>query len=248
MLEAVNAERAAVGLKALAWDDGLAGVARSIAESIREEVKRGVFDVPSDVGQRLKKAGIASQLVLVNPAQARTAQEAQAQLAGSPGHRQNYMNPEVNDAGMGIAEGAAADGSPAAFVTQIYIQELPPPDVAKVRDQLRAAVVRKRKDARQPSVTFDPALEAVAEKYAQELAQTGGTLTKERKAELVAPLNKGFKTVHVLAGAKADPLDFAEEPEVVSSGRSAGVGAAAGMHPTLGRNAVYAVILVGQKR
>jgi uncharacterized protein YkwD len=248
MLQELNGERTAVGLKPLAWDDALAGVARGISESIREGVRRGSYDIPGDVVQRLKRVGVASPLVLQNPAQARSAEEALQQLLSSPGHRANVMNPDVNRAGMGIVPETGKDGAQSVFVTQIFVKELPPLDPEEVRKKLRDAVERKRKDARRTPVTFDPTLDAVAEKYARELAQAGGILPAERKTALTAPLNKGFKTVQVLAGARADPLDFAEEPEVVSAGKFAGVGVAIGMHPTLGRNAVYAVIVVGSKR
>lgn len=248
MLTELNAERTAVGLKALVWDDALAGVARGISESIREGVRRGSYDVPGDVVERLKKAGVISPLVLQNPAQARSAGEASEQLISSPGHRANVMNPDVTNAGVGIAPDTGKDGSRSAFVTQLFVKELPPLDPEAVKKQLREAVERKRRDARQPPVTFDATLDGVAEKYARELAQVGGSLPQERKSELTRSLNKGFKTVQVLAGARADPLDFAEEPEVVSAGKFAGVGVAIGMHPTLGRNAVYAAILVGTKR
>ncbi|HSB20765.1 MAG TPA: CAP domain-containing protein [Anaeromyxobacteraceae bacterium] len=248
MFEALNAERTAVGIPALAWDEPVAGVARGISEAIRDEVRRGSYDVPGDVVQRLKSVGVASPLVLQNPSQARSAEEALEQLLSSPGHRASIMNPDVNRAGVGIVPETGKEGASSVFVTQLFIKQLPPLDPAEVRKKLRDAVERKRRDARQSPVTFDPTLDGVAEKYAQELAQAGGTLAPERKTALTAPLNKGFKTVQVLAGARADPLDFAEEPEVVSAGKFAGVGVAIGMHPTLGRNAVYAVIVVGSKR
>lgn len=248
MLEALNAERTAVGIPALAWDDAVAGVARGISETIRDHVRSGSYDIPGDVVERLKKVGVASPLVLQNPSQARTAEEALEQLLSSPGHRANVMNPDVNRAGVGIVPETSKEGASSVFVTQLFIKELPPLDPEVVRKKLRDAVERKRRDARRSPVTFDPTLDGVAEKYAQELAKAGGTLPPDRKAELTAPLHKGFKTVQVLSGARADPLDFAEEPEVVSAGKFAGVGVAIGMHPTLGRNAVYAVIVVGSKR
>jgi uncharacterized protein YkwD len=248
MFDLVNAERTAGGLKALAWDDALAGVARGIAESIREGARRGTYDVPGDVVERLKKVGIASPVVLQNPAQARGAEEANGELLVSPSHRVNIMSPEVTNGGMGIAPEAGPDGASSVFVAQLFIRELPPLDPEAVRQQLRAAVAQKRKDARQSPVTLDPQLEELAQRYAVELAAAGGALPKARKDALTAPLSKAFKVVQVLAGAKADPLDFAEEPEVVSAGKFAGVGAALGMHPTLGRNAIYAVVLVGTKR
>jgi uncharacterized protein YkwD len=243
MLQDVNAERGAVGLKPLAWDDDVAGVARGVAESMRVS-----GTVPGDLVERLRKAGVGSELVLQNPAQSRTAADALQDMLASPGHRAAIMSPDVTSAGMGIVPQVEKDGTSSVFVAQLFVKELPRLDPQVVRQQLRDAVVQKRKDARQPAAVFDPQLEQLAQTYAADLAAAGGSLPQARKSELTASLNKSFKTVHVLSGAKAEPLDLAEEPEVVSGGRFAGVGAAAGTHPTLGRNAVYAVILVGSKR
>jgi hypothetical protein len=81
------------------------------------------------------------------------------------------------------------------------------------------------------------------------MAAAGGDLPKARRDALFAPLNKAYKSISMTPpGARPDPLDLAEEPEVAAPGKFLGVGAALGMHPTLGRNAVYAVILVGQRR
>ncbi len=239
VLDGINAERAAVGLGALAWDEALAGVARGVSESIR-----GTSAVPSDLVERLKRVGIASSLQLMNPAQGRIAEEVHRRLLASPSHRQNLMNPEVNSAGVGIVQAGES-----VYLTQIFTKELPPVDLPAVRRNLRAAVVRKRADARQPAVAGDPMLDEVAEKYAQELAAAAGSsLPKARAAEVEAPLKKGFKAVHIISGARADPLHFAEEPGVISPGRLLGVGVAQGMHPVLGRNAVYVVVLIGARR
>lgn len=238
VLDGINGERAAVGLGALAWDETLAGVARGVSESVR-----GSGAVPTDLVERLKKMGVASSLQLMNPAQGRSAEEVQRRLLASPSHRQNLMNPDVNSAGVGIVQAGES-----VYLTQIFTKELPPVDLQAVHQKLRAAVVRKRADARQPAVADDPMLAEVAKKYAQELAAAGGTLAKARAAEIEAPLKKGFKTVHIISGARPDPLDFAEEPGVISSGRLLGVGVAQGMHPVLGRNAVYAVIIIGARR
>jgi hypothetical protein len=48
----------------------------------------------------------------------------------------------------------------------------------------------------------------------------------------------------VVAGAKADPLEFAEEPIVVGGGNLVGIGVALGLHPNLGKNAPYVVEIV----
>lgn len=248
MLEAVNAERTGAGLPALVWDAALADVAGGVAEAIKAEVARGAFDIPKDLAARLKKVGIASPVVLQNPAQGRSVQEVMGQMASSPGHRASYMDPEVTNAGIGAVTSADAEGRPVVFVDQIFIKELPPLDPVATAEKLRAAVVQKRKDGRFPAAASDPDLEAFAQTYAKELAAASGNLPKARQAELTKALDKRFKAVAMTSGARQEPLDFAEEAEVTATGKHFGVGVALGMHEKLGRNAVYAVIAVGQER
>jgi uncharacterized protein YkwD len=249
MLEAINGERESAGLPPLGWDDALAGVARDIASDTRDAIQKGNFSTPGDVLERLKKVGIATAVVVQNPGLAASAQAAFQQLAGSPPHRANMLNKEVNKAGIGVVMGTTADGKAVAVVDQLFIKDVPAQDLGGMKKQLLEAVGQKRKDSRQPPLAADPALDEVAGRFASEMAASAGELPKARRDEILAALNKGWKTVHMTPpGAKADPLDFAEEPEVTAAGKFVGVGVAKGMHPTLGRNALYVTILVGAKR
>jgi uncharacterized protein YkwD len=243
ILELVNAERTAVGLAPLDWDDAVAGVARQISEALRTGRAADV-----DVVQRLKAAGIASPVVVQSAAADREVGGAHERLLASPSNRANVLHADVTDAGVGVVSGTNVDGQNVVYVAEVFIRELPPVDVAKARDQLRSAVAQKRKDARTNAVTSDPTLDEVAQTWAESLAAAGGTLAKERRAELSASLDKRFRSVQVVSGAKQEILDFAEEPEVTKAARSVGVGVAQGKHPTLGRNAVYVAILLGTPR
>jgi uncharacterized protein YkwD len=244
ILELVNQERASAGLPSLVWDEGLAGVARGISEDLAS--KGGTGGV--DVGERLRREGIGTPLVLQSAAAERTFERAHDRLVSSPGNRANIMNREVTSLGVGAVAKTDAQGSPMIYVTEVFIKQLPPVDVTKTRQALRAAVAQKRKDARTSALQPDGALDETAQQYAEALAAAAGTLPKEKHAELTAPLNKGFKAVTMVSGAKQEPLDFAEEPQVTAQGRSLGVGVAQGRHAELGRNAVYVVIMVGTSR
>lgn len=242
--ELVNQERASAGLPALAWDDGVAGVARGISAALAESGGSGGVDV----ADRLKREGIASPLVLQSAAAERSFERAHDRLVSSPSNRANIMNREVTSMGVGAVARSDAEGRSTVYVTELFIKELPPVDVAKARADLRAAVAQKRKDARAGAIAPHPALDETAQEYAEALAAAGGTLPKEKQTELTAPLNKVFKTVTMVSGAKQEPLDFAEEPQVTMPGKSLGVGVAQGRHPVLGRNAVYVVLMVGTPR
>jgi hypothetical protein len=219
-----------------------------MAEATRDSVRKGSAEIPTDLVARLKKVGIATAVVVQNPGLAGSAQAAFQQLVGSPTHRANMLNKEVNKAGFGVAAGTTADGRAVVIVDQIFIKDVPPQNLEDVRRQLREAVAQKRKFSRNPPVTADPELDEVAQRFAAEMAASGGALPKARRDEILASL-KGWKTIHMTPpGAQAEPLDFAEEPEVTAAGKYFGVGVAQGMHPTLGRNALYVTILIGQKR
>jgi uncharacterized protein YkwD len=244
IFELVNQERGSAGLSTLKWDDGVAGVARAISEDL---AARGGA-AGGDVADRLKRAGIASPLVLQSAASERSFERVHERLVASPSNRSNIMNRDVTNLGIGAVSKPDAEGKPMVFVTEIFSKELPPADIGKIRKDLKAAVAQKRKDARMSALTVDSTLDETAQKYAQALAAAGGTLSKEKQNELSAPLNKTMRTLTILSGAKPEPLDFAEEPQVTAMAKAVGIGAAQGAHPVLGRNAVYVVIMVGTPR
>lgn len=245
IFELVNAERTAAGLAPLAWDAAVAGVARAISDDIAD---RGGAAGGPDLTERLKKEGIASSLVLQSAVAERSYERAHERLLQSPTNRVNIMNPDVTNAGVGAVTRADPEGRSLVYVTEVFIKELPPVDVAKGREALREAVARKRRDARAPALVPDVALEQAAQRYAEALAGAGGALAKEHAAEITRALDKGFKTVVLVSGARQEPMELAEEPQVTSAGKQLGVGIAQGRHPVLGRNAVYAVIMIGTPR
>lgn len=245
IFELLNAERAQGGLPPLERDPVVGKVARELAADI---AARGGTPGGASIEERLKAEGIASQVILQSAAADRTYERAQDRLVASATNRSNIMTTEANKVGVGAVTQNDLEGHPVVIVTEVFVKELPPIDVAKVRQQLRDAVTQKRKDARTNALADDATLDATAQKYAEALAAGGGTLPKEKSQELTAPLNTGFRSVTMVSGAKPEPLDLAEEPQTTATGKVLGVGAAQGRHPVLGRNAVYAVIMVGTPR
>jgi len=246
VLAIINAERTGAGLPALAWDEAVAGVARSLSEGLSDESRRGT--AAGSVVEQLQKAGVPSPLLLVNPAQGRTVDDAQERLLTSPGHRANLMNPEVNHAGVGVTTVTEKSGATTTYLAELFVKVLPAVDLGEVRQQLLAAIAERRAEAKVASIPVDPALQEVAQKYALEMAAAKGTLPEERDTQLLDSLRKTYKGVNMLAGASAAPLEFAKDRKVLASGKALGVGLAQGDHPSLGRNATFVVILVGEPR
>ncbi len=245
IFDLLNGERAQAGLPPVEFDPAVANVAREISADI---AARGGTPGGPSVDERLKKAGIASQVVLQSAAADRSYERAHERLVASPSNRANIMTTEANKVGVGATTAQDSEGHPLVILSEVFIKELPPVDVEQVRQQLRDAVGQKRKDARTNALTPDATLDATAQKYAEALAAAGGSLPKEKAQEITAPLNAGFRTVTMVSGAKPEPLDLAEEPQSTAAGKVLGVGVAQGRHPVLGRNAVYAVIMVGATR
>ncbi len=240
----VNAERMEGGLEPLGWDDALASVARDIAATLRDEGGQAAVSV----SEKLRARGIAAPVMLESSAMDVTAERAGEKLLQSPSNRANALSAEVNRIGVGIAQGKSTDGRAVVYVTELFLREQPPLDVAAVRRKLREAIAQKRRDARATAVASDPQLEEVANAYAAALAAAGGDLPKEKAAAITATLSRAFRSVSMVSGAKAEVMDFAEEPKVIAPGKLLGVGVAQGPHPVLGRNATYAVIMIGTRR
>jgi uncharacterized protein YkwD len=244
LFQLINDERTKAGLPALEWDDAVAGIARSISEQRRDQLKGGGGAVSVDIVGRLKSEGIQSPVVLSNPAAARSPEEAQERFSASPVHRANFMSTEVTHVGVGATSATDPAGRPITLYTELFVRELAPANVEEIRAKLRAAMAQKRKDARAGPLQNDKTLQEVAQKYADELAAAKGSLPKAQQEELLKPLQSQFGPINVVAGAKADPLEFAEEPIVVGGGNLVGIGVALGLHPNLGKNAPYVVEIV----
>lgn len=240
-VEAINAERTAMGLPALAWDDGVASVAREVSAKLRDGDAGSV-----DLSAMLAKAGAMSPVVLQNPGQAVSAQAASDRFLEAPTSRANILSPEVTHVGVGVVAHTEPGGQSSVFMTQLFVKQLPKVDVEAVRQQLRAAIGEKRAAAGVPAVASDATFEEQAQKYAQELAAAGGDLPAERDEKLVASLSKGW-VVKMLVGPSAQPLDYANEKKVTTVGHVMGVGVAQGNHKNLGKNAFYVVILIAEK-
>ena len=106
MLELVNKERVAAGLKPLAPDPELTEVARRHST---EMFGRGYFahDTPEglDPFDRMRAANVRFVTAGENLALAPTVPVAHRGLMNSPGHRANIMHPQFGRVGIGIVDG-----------------------------------------------------------------------------------------------------------------------------------------------
>ena len=108
MLELVNRERAAAGLRAVAPDPEIAEVARRHSVDM---FARGYFSHVTPEGRspfdRMNEGGITYRTAGENLALAPTLTIAHTGLMNSPGHRANILRPEFGRLGIGIVDGGA---------------------------------------------------------------------------------------------------------------------------------------------
>jgi uncharacterized protein YkwD len=106
MLEMVNEERRAAGLKPVAPDPELTEVARAHSADM---FARGYFAHVSPEGldpfDRMKRAGVGFRTAGENLALAPTLKIAHTGLMNSPGHRANILRPEFGRLGIGVMDG-----------------------------------------------------------------------------------------------------------------------------------------------
>ena len=106
MLELVNREREAAGLKPLAPDPELTAVARAHSTDM---FARGYFAHVSPDGldpfERMRRAGVTFRTAGENLALAPTVRVAHTGLMNSPGHRANILRPAFGRLGIGIVDG-----------------------------------------------------------------------------------------------------------------------------------------------
>jgi uncharacterized protein YkwD len=247
MAEAINAERTALGLPALEYNPALAGVARLVAEKLRDALAEG--RAPSvDTGALLKDAGLASPVLLQNPGEAPTAEEAQARFSLSPSTRQNLFNAEVNNMGIGLASAGEPGGRTTVVVIQLFTKVLPPVDVAQAKQELYAEVQKKREEFKAPEAKVDPQIDKVMQAYAEAMAAAGGKLSDEQANELTHPLRQPFKSINMIEGIHASVADFLKDSTVTWDGEALGAGVAQGTHPLLGKNVLFFAFVVATPR
>ena len=106
MLELVNGERVAIGLRPLAADPELTQVARQHSTDM---FARGYFAHVTPEGhdpfERMREANVRFLTAGENLALAPTLQIAHTGLMNSPGHRANILQPDFERVGIGIMDG-----------------------------------------------------------------------------------------------------------------------------------------------
>ena len=103
LYDAVNRERASLGLQQLQWDTALANAARLHTTLLAEhDALSHRFNGEADLQTRLRTAGANFRLVAENVAQAADVESLHIAWMNSPPHRANILDPQVNSIGIAI--------------------------------------------------------------------------------------------------------------------------------------------------
>jgi hypothetical protein len=103
LYDAVNRERASLGLQQLQWDTALANAARLHTTLLAaNDTLSHRFNGEADLQTRLRMAGATFSLVAENVAQAPDVQALHIAWMNSPPHRANILDPQVNSVGIAI--------------------------------------------------------------------------------------------------------------------------------------------------
>jgi hypothetical protein len=103
LYDAVNRERASLGLRSLQWDTALANAARLHTTLLAEhDTLSHRFDGEADLQTRLRLAGASFSLVAENVAQAPDVSTLHIAWMNSAPHRANILDPQVDSIGIAI--------------------------------------------------------------------------------------------------------------------------------------------------
>src|SRR5215470_19434329 len=103
LYDAVNRERAALGLRQLQWDTALANAARLHTTLLAEhDALSHRFNGEADLQTRLRMAGASFSLVAENVAEAPEVTALHIAWMNSPPHRANILDPKVDSIGIAI--------------------------------------------------------------------------------------------------------------------------------------------------
>ncbi|HEX4423362.1 MAG TPA: CAP domain-containing protein [Kofleriaceae bacterium] len=242
----VNRDRGAAGLLPLVWDDRLAAVARAhSAEMQRTHIVAHVSPATGSSADRVRAANIKTTLVLENVARAYGVNEAHQGLMNSPGHRANIMSSAATQIGIGVVFGDEISGRREMFITQVFTRVPPVIDRAATIEAVRKKLVVVRR-----ALAVKPELSAVAQDLATALAAGA---TREAASQHLKPKLDGFARGYqrlssvIIPTTEVDGLDGASLLGDVAAD-DVGIGVAQGMHPELGANAIWIVLLLGTHR
>jgi hypothetical protein len=139
LFEAVNRERAALGLSILVWNVSLASAARQHAESMAQHNLLS-HQLPGEPGLRMRAAGAGARFSVVaeNVAIGPDAAVIHSAWMHSSGHRANILSPELSAVGIAVVQRGAA-----LFAVQDFSRTVPNLNLSQQEQQVLPLLVAR---------------------------------------------------------------------------------------------------------
>lgn len=136
LLELVNEDRRRARLPPVTLDDALSSVALAHSRDMHEHAFIGhTSKTTGSAGDRLKRAGVRTDLVLENIGRGYSPEEVHQGLMESPGHRANVVHPNASHIGIGVVR-QVDEGRSAYLVTEVFTRRAVRIDVDDAPDDL----------------------------------------------------------------------------------------------------------------
>jgi uncharacterized protein YkwD len=259
LLVLLNEARGAAGVPALAAHPGLTEVAELHS---RDMVDSGFFghDSPTfgDPSARVHRKGLAFVVIAENVGRGSTAEEVNAMLLDSPGHRANALDPNLTHVGIGVVLDSR-QGSAEIVATEDFGGVARSIDVAAAPAAVLRTINAERVRAGAAELVVDPLLTKAATRGAArffgELAPTQQQVVSSVNDELVRPVNGSSPIGKRMRAAQSFlfaviSLDRTPKMErmVDPTARYVGIGVAQGSRPDTGPSTIAVVVVLGWPR
>jgi uncharacterized protein YkwD len=252
LLRLVQEERRQQGLAPLTHDPRLDAVALAHSVDMREhDFIAHTSPTTGTAADRARTAQLQTGLVLENIGRGYSAEEIHRGLLGSPGHRANLINPDVNTVGIGVVADET-DGRRAYVATQVFLRFAREIDVGAAPQRLLEMMNRARTARGARPLSTEPNLESAAQEAASAYFTDPSLSTQASVDRASAGLRRYSIAFRRVGGVMAVVSDVAEagqlEPTLADDVSYVGIGVAQGTRPDSEPNAIAVVIMLGWAR
>ncbi len=252
LLRLANEARAARGLPPLERDPRLDAIARAHSEDMRDHgFVAHTSPTTGSPADRVAHAGLRSGLVLENVGRDYGALAIQRGFEGSPGHRANLVNPDVNAVGIGVVVDER-DGRRAFLATEVFLQVSHDIDVAAAPSRLLELMNRARAARGARALEIEPNLARAAQEAADAYFADPALTTQatvDRASSSLRSYAIAFRRVGGVMAVVGSLDDAGQlEPTLDDTVDFVGVGVAQGTRADSPPNAIAVVIMLGWAR
>jgi uncharacterized protein YkwD len=256
----LNDARKSAGAPPLKEHPGLAEVA---AAHSRDMVDAGFFGHVSpsngDPAARVRRKGLGFVLIAENVGRGSTADEVNAMLLDSPGHRANALDPNLSHVGIGVVIDRQG-GHSQIVATEEFGGVSQRVDLSTAPDELLRIVNARRASAGAAKLEVDPVLSDAARRgvtaYFQEPSQPQEQIVQKVNSEIVSPQGgRGSPVAKRMRAAQSFlmpviSLEHATKvPQLFDpAARYVGIGVAQGSRPETGPDTIGVLVVLGWPR